>query len=199
MGRIERVGRIEATFAVPLRLSMFLKRVESETLSKNIEGTITKWGIPKSVEAYERLIKAERRIVRGVYDEGTFRYSYHKGAGEEDERNIDALAFWHSEFPATANEFGNKLPERDEPVEFVMTTRFTALLLNRERMSLATPGYSRLVVRRGLVEVGLYLHGKALTSVADAIIAVEEQGGEEGRWLKPVANEIVECNLLSNG
>ena len=54
-------------------------------------------------------------------------------------------------------------------------------------------------MRRGIVEVAFEINGREIMSVADAIIAVEEYGGEGKRWLKPVSDEIVECNLLSNG
>lgn len=189
--------------AVPLRLSMLLTRTENRNLTELVDGNLTKWDVPDVIEALAKRAKTEHRTVRGTFFEGTFEFRFYKsGEGDEFSRNIDCLSFWHSEFPATSNEYGNKLPENEEPVEFIVTSRFTALLFSTEglarggKFKLPSLSHSRLVVRRGLVEAQFVLNGQKATSVADAIIAVEGASGDARRWLEPVSTEIVECNLL---
>lgn len=190
-------------YAVPLRLSMLLSRSEQRQVSETVDGNLTKWDTSKIVESYEKKVREEHRVVRGTSLDGSFEYRYHKGAeNDEDLRYVDCLAFWHSEFPATSNECGNKLPEGEAPVEFVLTSRFTAMLLVAEgaarggKFNFKPVPHSRLVVKRGIVEAAFVMNGKKMSSVADAILAVEGAEGNARRWLAPVSTEIVECNLL---
>ena len=192
--------------SVPLRLSLFLTRTEHNNLSQMIDGLLTKWDVPEIVEALEKRVRAQHRIVRGVHSDGTFEYRYHKGDGENDERNVNALAFWHSEFPATANEWGDLLPEDESPVEFLLTSRFAAVLFVTDKkkrkvkplVQVDPSVHSRLVVRRGMVEASYVLEGLKVASVADAIIAVDPKGyAAASAWLEPVSTEIAECHMLS--
>lgn len=192
---------LKVYYALPLRLSMLLSRSEQRQVSETVDGLLTKWDTSKIVESYEKKVRDEHRVVRGTFLDGSVEYRYHKGTeNDEDLRYGDCLAFWHSEFPATANECGNKLPEKEVPVEFVMTSRFTAMLLVAEGAArggkFKSIHHSRLVVRRGITEASFVLNGEKVSSVADAILAVEGADGNARRWLGPVSTEIVECNLL---
>lgn len=181
--------------AVPARLSMLLTGPEFKVLEPVIDEFDP--AAFKMVATLERIVRDAHRIVKGVHSVGVFEYRRPGRDADDETKDIDALAFCRSEFPALLGEWGNVMMDGDEPVEFILTSRFTALLFATSKRRGGGADGTRLLVRRGAMETAFFVCGKPLTSIADAIIAVEQQSAAARRWLETVTTEIAECNLLT--
>ena len=181
--------------AVPARLSMLLTGPEYKVLEPVIDEFDP--AAFKMVAALERTVRDAHRIVKGVHSSGTFEFRRPGHRDDDETEDIDALAFCRSEFPALLGEWGNVMMDGDEPVEFILTSRFTAVLFATSKRRGGGADGTRLLVRRGTMETAFFAYGTPLTSIADALIAVEQQSPAARRWLDSVATEIAECNLLT--
>jgi len=176
--------RIEAH--VPFRFRALLTFKERGQLDQAIIRFTT--GGEKVLALLESTIERKHRIVKGTFFEGTFEYKDADG----DDGNISAEDLIRSEFPGFCYDSGGAPLSGGEeaPVEFIMTGRFSVVLLKHEKGNGV-----RLLVRRGLVEMDFNVLG-ALPSIAEAILSAERDSGQAAKFLAPISAEIVNCNML---
>jgi hypothetical protein len=147
----------------------------------------------KAIAKLEREVRERHRIVKGSFFEGTFEYD----GGDDVTRNISAEDFLRSEFPGYCHDSGGVPPSGDEevPVEFIVTGRYSLLLVKRGPKKVRRWPGVRLLVRRGLVEMDFDIPTEQ-PSIAEAILTAEKDSRWTEAFLKPISAEIVNCNLL---
>ena len=174
---------------IPFRLRALLTGSEQKRLNLAMDKFTPE--TEKIIALLESTVVRKHRIIRGSFFEGSFEY---KDCSGEDQ-NVGVDHFIKSEFPGFMSDSGNVLPDEKEelPVEFIVTGNYSLALYKRPGRG-ATSGV-RLLVRRGVVEMDFDIP-EPLTSIADAILRAEKDNRWTAAFLKPISDEIVNCNLL---